>query len=81
VSAGTTEVSKLEEVPDDSPAVYSGCTVHNPDGSDNLQVGHDSIPPCSIFPLVEGKLMVECILDSGCQIVAMNNVIWETIYR
>jgi hypothetical protein len=23
--------------------------------------------------------MVECILDSGCQIVAMNNVIWEKL--
>jgi hypothetical protein len=30
VSTGTTEVSKLEGVPDDSPAVYSGCTVHDP---------------------------------------------------
>jgi hypothetical protein len=79
VSAGTTEVGKLEEVSDDSPAVYSGCTVHNPDSSDDLRVGHDSIPLCSIFLLVEGKLMVECILDSGCQIVAMNNVIWEKL--
>jgi hypothetical protein len=37
----------------------------------------DSIPLRSIFPLVEGKLTVECILDSGCQIVAMNSTIWE----
>jgi hypothetical protein len=29
--------------------------------------------------IVEGKLMVECILDSGCQIVAMNSVIWEKL--
>jgi hypothetical protein len=36
VSAGTTEVSKLEEVPDDSPAVYSGCAIHDPDGTDDL---------------------------------------------
>jgi hypothetical protein len=53
--------------------------IHDPDGTDNLQVGHDSIPLCSIFPLVEGKLTVECILDSGCQIVAMNSVIWEKL--
>jgi hypothetical protein len=38
------EVGKLEEVPDDSPAVYSGCTVHDPDGTDDLRVGRDSIP-------------------------------------
>jgi hypothetical protein len=63
----------------DSPAVYSGCTVHDPDSSDDLRVGHDSIPLHSIFPLVEGKLTVECILDSGCQIVVMNNTIWEQL--
>jgi hypothetical protein len=74
-----TEVSKLEEVPDDSPAVYSGCAIHDPDGTDNLRVGCDSIPLHSIFPLIEGKLTVECILDSGCQIVAMNSVIWEKL--
>jgi hypothetical protein len=79
VSARTTEVGKLEEVPNDSPAVYTGCTVHNPDGSDDLQVGHDSIPLHLIFLLVKGKLIVECILDSSCQIVAMNNIIWEKL--
>jgi phage gp36-like protein len=79
VSAGTTEVGKLEEVPDDSPAVYSGCAIHDPDGTDDLRVSHDSIPLHSIFLLVEGKLTVECILDSGCQIVAMNSVIWEKL--
>jgi hypothetical protein len=73
------EVSKLEEVPDNSPAVYSGCMIHDPDGTDDLRVGCDSIPLHSIFPLVKGKLMVECILDSGCQIVAMNSVIWEKL--
>jgi hypothetical protein len=36
VSAGTTEVGKLEEVPDDSLAVYSGCTIHDPNGTDDL---------------------------------------------
>jgi hypothetical protein len=36
VSASTMEVGKLEEVPDNSPAVYSGCTIHNPDGTDDL---------------------------------------------
>jgi hypothetical protein len=36
VSAGTMEVGKLEEVPDDSPTVYSGCMIHDPDGTDNL---------------------------------------------
>jgi hypothetical protein len=76
VSAGATEVGKLEEVPDDSPTVYSGCTIHDPDGTDDLQVGCDSIPLRSIFLLVEGKLMVECILDSGCQIVAIK---WEKL--
>jgi hypothetical protein len=70
-----TEIGKLEEVPNDSLAVYSRSTVHNIDGSNDLQVGCDSIPLRSIFPLVEGKLTVECILDSGCQIVAMNNTI------
>jgi hypothetical protein len=79
VSAGTTEVGKLEEVPDDSPTVYSGCTIHDPDGTDDLQVGHDSIPLRSIFPLVKGKLTVECILDSSCQIVVMNSIIWEKL--
>jgi hypothetical protein len=73
------EVSKLEEVPDDSPAVYSRCAIHDPNGTDDLQVGRDSIPLHSIFPLVEGKLTVECIFDSGCQIVAMNSVIWEKL--
>jgi hypothetical protein len=73
------EVGKLEEVPDDSPAVYSSCTVRNPNGSNDPQVGRNSIPLCSIFLLVEGKLTVECILDSGCQIVAMNSVIWEKL--
>jgi hypothetical protein len=76
VSAGTTEVRKLEEVPDNGLAVYSGCMVHNPDGSDDLRVGCNSIPLCLIFLLIEGTLTVECILDSGCQIVAMNSVIW-----
>jgi hypothetical protein len=79
VSAGTMEVGKLEEVPDNSPAGYSGCAIHDPDGTDDLQVGRDSIPLCSIFPLVKGKLMVECILDSGCQIVVINSVIWEKL--
>jgi hypothetical protein len=79
ISAGTTEVGKLEEVPSDSLAVYSSSTIHNPDGSNDLRVGRDSIPLCSIFPLVEGKLTVECILHSGCQIVAMNNTIWEQL--
>jgi hypothetical protein len=79
VSAGTMEVGKLEEVPDDSLAVYSGCTVHDPDSTNDLQVGRDSIPLRLIFLLVKGKLMVECILDSGCQIVAMNSVIWEKL--
>jgi hypothetical protein len=60
------EVGKLEKVPDNSPAVYSGCTIHDPDGTNDLRVGRDSIPLHSIFLLVEGKLMVECILDSGC---------------
>jgi hypothetical protein len=78
-SARTTEVSKLEEVPDDSLAVYSGCMVHNPDGIDNLRVGHDSIPLRSIFLLVKGKLTVECTPDPGCQIVAMNSAIWEKL--
>jgi hypothetical protein len=73
------EVGKLEEVPDDSLAGYSKCTVHDPNCSDDLQVGHNSIPLCSIFLLVEGKLTEECILDSGCQIVAMNNIIWEKL--
>jgi hypothetical protein len=77
VSAGTMEVGKLEEVPDDSLAVYSGCVIHDPDGTNDLRVGCDSIPLRSIFLLVEGKLTVECILDSGCQIVAMNSIIWE----
>jgi hypothetical protein len=36
VSAGTMEVGKLEEVPDNSLAVYSGCMIHDPDGTDNL---------------------------------------------
>jgi hypothetical protein len=36
VSAGTTEVGKLEEVPDDSPAVYSGCTVHDPNDTNDF---------------------------------------------
>jgi hypothetical protein len=30
------EVGKLEEVPDDSPAVYSGCAIHDPNGTDDL---------------------------------------------
>jgi hypothetical protein len=66
VSTGTTEVGKLEEVPDDSPTVYSRCAIHNPDGTNDLRVGRDSILLHSIFPLVEGKLTVECILDSSC---------------
>jgi hypothetical protein len=73
------EVGKLEEVPDNSPTVYSRGTIHDPNGADDLRVGRDSIPLHSIFPLIEGKLMVECILDSGCQIVAMNSVIWEKL--
>jgi hypothetical protein len=53
--------------------------IHDPDGIDDLRVGCDSIPLHSIFPLVEGQLTVECILDSGCQIVAMNSMIWEKL--
>jgi hypothetical protein len=79
VSAGTTEVSKLEEVSDDSTTLYSGCAIHDPDGTDDLRVGRDSIPLRSIFLLVEEKLTVECILDSGCQIVAMSSIIWEKL--
>jgi hypothetical protein len=74
VSARTTEVGKLEEVPNDSPAVYSGYIVHDPN---DLRLGCTSIPLHLIFSLVKGKFMVECILDSSCQIVAMNNAIWE----
>jgi hypothetical protein len=74
-----TEVGKLEEVPDNSPAVSSGCAIHDTNGTNDHWVGHDSIPLHSIFPLIEGKLMVECILDSGCQIVAMNSIIWEKL--
>jgi hypothetical protein len=36
VSARTTEVGKLEEVPSNSPAVYSRSTIHDPDGSNDL---------------------------------------------
>jgi hypothetical protein len=36
VSAGTMEVGKLEEVPDDSPTVYSRCMIHDPNGTDDL---------------------------------------------
>jgi hypothetical protein len=79
VSAGTMEVGKLGGVPDNSPTIYSGFTIHNPDGADDRQVGHDSIPLHSIFLLIKGKLMVECILDSCCQIVVMNSVIWEKL--
>jgi hypothetical protein len=79
VSARMTEVGKLEEIPDDSQAVYSRCAIHNPDSTNDLQVGCDSIPLHSIFLLVEGKLTVECILDSGYQIMAMNSVIWEKL--
>jgi hypothetical protein len=42
------------------------CTIHDPDGTEDLRVGRDSIPLRSIFLLVKGKLMVKCILDSGC---------------
>jgi hypothetical protein len=79
VSSGTNEVGKLEEGPNDRSAVYSSCTIHDPDSSDDLRVGRDSIPLRSIFLLVEGKLTVECILYSGCQIVVMNSTIWEQL--
>jgi hypothetical protein len=38
--------------------------IYDPNSTDDLQVGHDSIPLHSIFPLVKGKHTVECILDS-----------------
>jgi hypothetical protein len=53
VSARTTEVGKLEDISNDSPMVYSGCAIHDPNDTNDLRVGHNSIPLRSIFLLIK----------------------------
>lgn len=44
-----------------------------------ILVAKDTLPLRCIDALVEGKLMVECVIDPGSQIVAMRKEIWEQL--
>src|SRR5262249_15404789 len=42
----------------------------------NVNVARDIASLRCLVPVIEGNLEVECILDSGCQIVAMSEDVW-----
>ncbi|KAF9040168.1 hypothetical protein BJ165DRAFT_1351674 [Panaeolus papilionaceus] len=47
--------------------------------NDYLVVAKDSHSLRAIEPLVANKLHIECVLDSGCQIVAMSEDVWKKL--
>ena len=42
-------------------------------------VAEDSLPLRSVFPVLEGKLTCECVIDGGSQIIAMKEDIWRKL--
>jgi hypothetical protein len=58
-------------IPDPIATYYDSLNGEEPD-PDKLTVATDTISVRSIFALVEANRKVECILDSGCQVVAMS---------
>jgi hypothetical protein len=51
------------------------------DCHDGLVVAKESHALRSIVPIVDGCLAVECILDSGCQIVGMSRAVWMALKK
>jgi len=49
------------------------------DCHEGLVVAKESHALCSIILIIDGCLPVECILDSGCQIVGMSLAIWMAL--
>ena len=43
---------------------------------DGLIITKESHALCSIVPIIDSCLSIECILDSGCQIIGMSHTIW-----
>jgi hypothetical protein len=68
------DINGYEEV-----EVFANTDFSTYDRLGELVVGKDSVSLRSVFPVLEGKLTVECVLDSGCQIVAMKDTIWEQL--
>jgi hypothetical protein len=51
------------------------------DCHEGLVVAKESHALRSIVPIVDGALPVECILDSGCQIVGMSHAVWMALKK
>jgi hypothetical protein len=56
---------KFEEVPDNSPAVYSGCMIHNPNGTDDIDIYLQvQVMPNAPYDILLGRpfyALTECI--------------------
>ena len=48
---------------------------------DGLIIAKESHVLRSVVPIVDGCLPVECILDSGCQIVGMSRAVWMALKK
>lgn len=46
-----------------------------------LLVAKESHALRSIIPIIDGHLPVECILDSGCQIIGMSKAVWMALSK
>ena len=51
------------------------------DCHDGLIVAKESHALRSIVPIIDGCMAVECILDSGCQIVGMSRAVWMALKK
>jgi hypothetical protein len=51
------------------------------DCHEGLVVAKESHALRSIIPIVDGSLAIECILDSGCQIVGMSHAVWSKLEK
>jgi len=70
-----------EDPQETSTAVINALhNAHNSDGNDrSFIVSEDSVPLRSVYPLLDGRKKVECILDEGSQIVSMHRRVWEDL--
>ena len=55
---------------------FKACDCH-----DSLVIAKESHALQSIIPIIDGHLVVECILDSSCQIVGMSKAVWITLSK
>ena len=53
---------------------FDACDCH-----EGLIVAKESHVLWSIVPIIDGCLPIECILNSGCQIVGMSRAVWMTL--